>query len=168
MIEDTHTTLITGGASGIGLATAEAFASSGGNVVVADLGADEGEEVAADVSATHDGDAVVVETDVSEERDVEQAVAAASDRFGGLDGVVNNAPVAALVSLTRSISVEYAPEIRANAVCPGVIETPMIDRTPLPTGQPEDVGSVVAVPASGKARYVTGAVLPVDGGYTAR
>jgi NAD(P)-dependent dehydrogenase (short-subunit alcohol dehydrogenase family) len=38
MIEDTHTTLVTGGASGIGLATVEAFASHGGNVVVADGG----------------------------------------------------------------------------------------------------------------------------------
>lgn len=253
MVDNTHTTIVTGGASGIGRATAEAFAQEGGNVVVADLDAEDGQAVAEELTDDHDGEAIFVETDVSDEENVEETVETTRETFGGLDSVVNNAAVASpeadgpvteltaegfdfivdvnlrgpvhvckhaipamqetgdgtgvvvnnasvaalvaepgmdtytatkggLVSMTRSIAIEYAPDIRANVVCPGVIETPMleaaaednedvaamIEETPLPVGQPEDVGSVVTFLASEDARYVTGAVLPVDGGYTAQ
>jgi len=76
--------LVTGGASGIGLATAELFAQRGARVAVLDRDA-------ADLRAPLH----LVRTDVSDEGQVSEAVAAAADRLGGLDIVVNNAGIGA-------------------------------------------------------------------------
>lgn len=90
---------------------------------------------------------------------------------------------AGIVGLTRAIAVTYAPEaIRCNAIAPGLIATPMSARAQsddrirarLPELQPltgdfgrtEDVAQAAVYLAT--ARFVTGTVLPVDGGWTAR
>lgn len=90
-----------------------------------------------------------------------------------------------VISLTRSIAAYYAPQqIRANVICPGLIATAMSARAqasltirsrlaelqPLTGdfGQPEDVAHASLYLASDQARFVTGAVLTVDGGWTAR
>lgn len=87
------------------------------------------------------------------------------------------------IGLSRAMAITYAPErIRCNVVCPGLIETPMSRRVQenerirarLPElqpltgtfGRPEDVAQAVVYLAT--APFVTGAVLPVDGGWTAR
>ena len=89
----------------------------------------------------------------------------------------------AIVALTRAMAVTYASEgIRVNAIAPGLIETPMSARAqgderilarmaelqPLTgaLGAPEDVAGAVVYLAG--ARFVTGQVLAVDGGWTAR
>lgn len=90
---------------------------------------------------------------------------------------------AAVVMLTGSHAVEYAPfGIRVNAIAPGVIETPMtqptrdepeklvkfLSRTPMGrVGQPDELIGPVLFLASGMSSYVTGATLPVDGGFLA-
>ena len=83
--------------------------------------------------------------------------------------------------LTKSLAIAYAADgIRVNAVAPGWIATPLTEalqndparsdpivaRTPLKRwGRPEDVADPVAFLASDAARFITGAILPVDGGY---
>lgn len=80
--------IVTGGASGIGLATAARFAREGSRVVIADLVEDKARTAAAGLQG---GEAMGVRCDVSNEAQVEAAVQAALDRWGRLDVVVNNA-----------------------------------------------------------------------------
>lgn len=84
--------LITGAASGIGRESALLFAREGAQVVVADLDAEAGEAVAAEVSKAG-GAAIAVRCDVARASDVEAAVAAAEKRFGALHVVFNNAGI---------------------------------------------------------------------------
>lgn len=89
-----------------------------------------------------------------------------------------------IVGLTKTAALEYAKQgIRVNAVCPGVIKTPMVDRTtgkdkavekqyedmePVGRmGQPEEVAEAVVWLCSESASFVTGHALAVDGGWTA-
>ncbi|MCW5609076.1 MAG: SDR family oxidoreductase [Rubrivivax sp.] len=101
--------------------------------------------------------------------------------FGG--GLVPgySASKGGVAQLTKSLAIAYAADgIRVNAVAPGWIATPLtqalqddparsapiLARTPLGRwGTPEDVAGPVLFLASDAARFVTGAVLPVDGGY---
>lgn len=83
------TALVTGGASGLGLATARALLEAGVAVVVADLATSDGEMVAKELGA----DCVFVPTDVTVASDAEHAVAAAVQHFGGLHVAVNCAGV---------------------------------------------------------------------------
>ncbi len=84
--------LITGGARGIGAATARLFAREGGRVVLGDVLDPEGRAVEAELVAT-DGEAAFVHLDVTSEAEWERAVAAAASRFGRLDVLVNNAGI---------------------------------------------------------------------------
>ncbi|MEU1301564.1 SDR family oxidoreductase, partial [Streptomyces shenzhenensis] len=87
------------------------------------------------------------------------------------------------IGLTRSAAVEYAPRgIRINAVCPGVIETPMVadmlegqaeamaaimQQQPIGRlGTADEVAAAAVWLCSPAASLVVGAALPVDGGYT--
>ena len=89
-----------------------------------------------------------------------------------------------VIGLTRVAATEYADaDIRVNAVCPGVIDTPMVDRAEeenpeglqqlvqmQPLGrkaQPEEVANAVVWLCSDEASFVTGNAYPVDGGYLA-
>ncbi len=83
-----------------------------------------------------------------------------------------NASKAGVLALTRQMAVEWAPHgIRANAVCPGVIDTPMLRLMEDPAagrlGTPDEVAAAITFLASDDASYLTGVALPVDGGITA-
>jgi NAD(P)-dependent dehydrogenase (short-subunit alcohol dehydrogenase family) len=84
--------LVTGGTSGIGLATARAFARAGAKVAVAARGEAAGREVAAALES-EGAAALFVPTDVREEADVARAVAQTVERFGRLDFACNSAGV---------------------------------------------------------------------------
>lgn len=91
---------------------------------------------------------------------------------------------AGIIGLTRSIAAHYARDhIRANAIAPGLIDTRMANRAksdpalleqvafwqPLgPLGRIEDVVSAAVFLGSDDSAFITGAVLPVDGGWTAQ
>jgi len=79
--------VVTGGASGIGLATVERFVSEGAKVVIADIQDETGEGIAARLGAN----AAYVHTDVTDEQAIANAVAAAVEKYGKLDVMYNNA-----------------------------------------------------------------------------
>jgi NAD(P)-dependent dehydrogenase (short-subunit alcohol dehydrogenase family) len=106
---------------------------------------------------------------------------------GALVGSAQHAYAAtksAVVGFTRSLAVGYAKnQIRANCICPGMIRTPLIDfiladdaqrerytaGTPLGRiAEPEDVAPLALYLASDESSFVTGAVIPIDGGLTAQ
>jgi NAD(P)-dependent dehydrogenase (short-subunit alcohol dehydrogenase family) len=82
--------VITGGASGLGAATAQLFAAAGANLVLCDLNTEAGETLAATFG--HHG--LFVRTDVTQSDDVQRAVTQAQERFGGIHIVVNCAGIA--------------------------------------------------------------------------
>jgi 3-oxoacyl-[acyl-carrier protein] reductase len=234
------TLLLTGANGGITRATARAFFAAGANLVLSDLDADGLATFAAglDASGTR---IVTLKGDATHSADADAAVAAAQQRFGGLDflvtgaglyldqligtmtdaqwrqaigvnldgvfyvcraaskalrdggAVVNIASMAghrgsyqhahyaaakgAVLSFTRSLALELAPRVRANAVSPGLIDTPMvkplmatrgaqlIEATPLKRlGTPDEVASVIVFLCSDAASFVTGETIHINGG----
>ena len=242
--------LITGASSGIGKATALAFARAGYEVALADRDEPAGERIAEEI-ARRGGKSLFVTCDVASEEDVAALVARTVDHFGQLDVAFNNAGIEGeqaptadctvenwdrvmavnlrgvwlcmraeiphmlkggggtivncasvaglvglagipayvaakhgVVGLTRAAALDYATRgIRVNAVCPGAIHTPMLDRfmgedagraqilaaEPVGRiGKPEEVASAVLWLCSDGAAFTTGQALAVDGGWIAR
>lgn len=93
--------VVTGAAQGIGEAYARALAAEGASVVVADIDDEAGEEVAGDIGG------LFVRTDVSSAQDAAALVDATVDRFGGIDGLVNNAAIYGDMQFDLLISVDW-------------------------------------------------------------
>ena len=89
---DGKVTLITGGASGMGMVASTLFAAEGARVVLTDVADDAGETVAKEI-ADAGGEAAYVHADVSREADARSMVDAAIERFGALNVLYNNAGV---------------------------------------------------------------------------
>jgi NAD(P)-dependent dehydrogenase (short-subunit alcohol dehydrogenase family) len=110
------TAVVTGGASGIGREICRTFGKAGANVVVADLKAEPFEDIpsVAELFEEFDGEAAYVETDVSEESSVESMFETVTERFGGVDTLVNNAGVARFGSVTETSAEDWQAELDVN------------------------------------------------------
>jgi len=116
------------------------------------------------------------------------AIVTIGSTFGlmGRDGMTGYAATkAAAIHLTKCVAIDYAADgIRANCVCPGLIDTPMTAYLNSPEGQAkrrsqvgahpmkrmgtaEEVAATISYLLSDDARFVTGQAIAVDGGYTA-
>jgi NAD(P)-dependent dehydrogenase (short-subunit alcohol dehydrogenase family) len=94
----------------------------------------------------------------------------------------------AVLAMTRQLAVEYAKELRVNAICPGTVETPFVEgyldkyhahekekireelkaRQPMGRlGQPDEVASMVRYLSSREAGFISGSLFTLDGGWTA-
>ena len=85
--------LITGAGNGIGKVTAKLFAEEGASVVICDINEEDGNRVQAEIEKDFPGKALFQKTDVSKEADWEACIAAAKEKFGKVNIVVNNAGV---------------------------------------------------------------------------
>jgi NAD(P)-dependent dehydrogenase (short-subunit alcohol dehydrogenase family) len=94
----------------------------------------------------------------------------------------------AVVAITRQIAVDYPKELRVNCICPGTVDTPFVEgylekyhkhekdkvraelnaRQPIGRlGRPQEIASMVRYLCSAEAEFVNGAILNIDGGWTA-
>lgn len=249
-----RTVLITGGASGMGAATAREFAAQGATLILADLDRAGAERVAEQCHSLGAGTVSVAVGDVSRSDFCDETVNTAVESHGSIDVLVTAAGTihradslgtsdadwqrvmgvnidgmffmcraalrhmtaagtgaivnfgsiwggvgsagstaycvskGAVHQLTRALALDHAEQgIRVNAVAPGEVDTPMLSsqRVAPPShedlqaladatipmkrlAQPEEIAKVVVFLASDDASYITGEIVHVDAGYTAR
>ncbi len=110
---DGKVAIVTGGASGIGEASAKVLAREGAAVVLTDVNAEEGERVAQEIRDAG-GTADFLQHDVAEEREWQAVVKHALDAHGKLDALVNNAGIAAACALTDMSLEKWRDIMRVN------------------------------------------------------
>ncbi|MFQ5979405.1 MAG: SDR family NAD(P)-dependent oxidoreductase [Candidatus Heimdallarchaeota archaeon] len=235
--------VITGGASGIGLATAARFIDEESKVVIVDRNREALETALSSLPQLVGG----VYADVSQPKEIATAFGEVDDLLGGIDILISNAGIsvrkpfleinyeqwsqvlrinldgmflcakeaiqrmegqrsgvvlftasnngmeghrwyadynaskAGVILLAKTLALEFAPWLRANAICPGYVLTPMqkAEYTPemlkkankqIPMqrhAKPQEVAALFAFLASSEAAYITGTAIPIDGGETA-
>jgi NAD(P)-dependent dehydrogenase (short-subunit alcohol dehydrogenase family) len=172
--------LVAGASKGIGAVTARAFAAAGAAVVLGARDLAALESVAAGIVA-EGGRAVAVRADVADVDSMRNLVGQAMTAYGRLDMAFNNASGGPMPAPLAEIDpAEFDQGIRVNVVAPGPILTyhleaagPQAQRlaglsTPMRrTGTAEEVARTVLWLCSEESSFITGAVIPVDGGQMA-
>ena len=110
---DGRVAIITGGAGGIGQATAERFVAEGATVVIADLHPDAGEATVANLKATG-GEALFVQTNVTRLADAEQLATTVMERYRKIDVLINNAGITRDKSLQKMTEEVFDAVISVN------------------------------------------------------
>ena len=105
---DQKVAIVTGAAGGIGEAYARGLAREGAAVAVADLDAERGEKTAAAIAADHGSETMFVAVDVSDPASTEAMAAAVTERFGGIDLLVNNAAIYGDMQFDLLVTVDWA------------------------------------------------------------
>ena len=170
-----NTFLVTGGASGLGLATAQMIVDNGGRAVLLDINAAAGEAAEAQLGAN----ARFVQTDVTNEASVQNAISVAQSTFGGLNGAINCAGIGpaervvgkngphSLASFTKTITVNLIGTFNVIRLVSAVLQT----NEPGPGGERGVLISTASVAAFdgqiGQAAYsaskggIVGMTLPI-------
>lgn len=104
--------IITGGASGIGLATVESFLNKGSKVVLSDFNEEEGRKQAERLKDK--GDVIFIKADVSKEEEVKALIEQTAEHFGSVDILFNNAGIGAQGEMHELTYEEYQKVIRIN------------------------------------------------------
>ncbi|WP_419703065.1 SDR family NAD(P)-dependent oxidoreductase [Promicromonospora sp. NFX87] len=150
---DGRVAIITGGASGIGRATAHQFARAGATVVVADLNHEGAEKTVAEISRDG-GDALAVTGDLSDPAIIERLVAETTQRFGGADLLVNNAGVTDSKTPPARVSdAEWERVVRINLTAPF-----LLTRAVLPHMLRQEHGVIVNVASEAGLRGGAGGI----------
>src|SRR2546425_696729 len=151
--------VVTGAGSGIGRVIAQRFAGEGAKVAVVDWLPDRADAVAAEISAAG-GSVSSVHADVSSRPQVEAMVASVASGLGPIDVLVNNAAIAEGDDVLQMDEVTWD---RDPVVLQRLVKWYPLGRV----GEPEDIANATMFLASDEASWITGAVLPVDGGLLA-
>jgi len=105
--------IITGGASGIGLATVKAFLDKGAKVVFGDINEEDGKKVEENLKKTYD-DVLFIRVDTAVEESVENLVSKTVDKFGRVDVIFNNAGIGNQIPTHELTYEEYNSVIKVN------------------------------------------------------
>jgi len=106
--------LITGGASGIGLASVERCLQEGANLVMSDLSGSKGESLAKDLDARYSGRCLFIAADVAQTAEVDALLEKMQQELGSVDGVFNNAGIGGLAPSTEVTDEDFDRIIQIN------------------------------------------------------
>ncbi|MGB7946664.1 MAG: SDR family NAD(P)-dependent oxidoreductase [Candidatus Binatia bacterium] len=154
--------VITGGGHGIGKAYCLGFAQVGSRVVIADIDETAAANVAAQINQEDSSQAHAVHVDVADEQSTKRMAAAALQRFGGIDVLINNAAIFATVPMNRGRIETITPEEWDSLMAVNLKGVFFCCRAVLPTLRAQKSGKIINIASGtvfngspGRIHYVT-------------
>ncbi|MDQ6423012.1 SDR family oxidoreductase [Paenibacillus sp. LHD-117] len=140
---DSRIAMISGAGTGLGRATAIAFAAEGAEVVLLGRRLDKLDETAAMVLGRTGKNALILQTDITEEKQVEDAIQAALERHGKIDVLLNNAAILEPGSVMELTSNDWQKQISTNLTGPF-----LLTRAVLPAMRKNKYGRIINITSS--------------------